>query len=118
MSSEGTTEDYGLQTSAVPAGLIVVWPTFPAINRPAIVNCSYGTNPGVPFHHLAVSPPDRPFRTSPTFNHTLVALVAMNRNKSTGVDTEEEEKAEAEQEQLRYLHIKVEPHQNDKSSSQ
>jgi hypothetical protein len=45
-------------------------PHFPAINRRAIVNCSFGTSPGVHFHHLPVSSPDKSFGTSPAFNHT------------------------------------------------
>ena len=34
----------------IPAGLIVVWPGSPAINRRASVNCSYGTHPDGHFH--------------------------------------------------------------------
>jgi hypothetical protein len=40
LSSEGTAEDDGLHASVVPAGLIVVWAGFPAINRRAIVESS------------------------------------------------------------------------------
>jgi len=61
LSSEGTAEDYGLQTSAVPAGRMVVWPGFPAINRRAIVGGSYGTSQGVLSEHLPVSLLDKSF---------------------------------------------------------
>jgi hypothetical protein len=63
-------EDDALRTSAVPAGRIVVWPGFPAIIRQASVDCSSGTSSGIPFHHLPVTPPDKFFGPSPTFNHT------------------------------------------------
>jgi hypothetical protein len=70
MSSEGTADDDGLQSSAVPAGLIVALSDIPAINRRANVHGSYGTSPVAQFLHFPFSPADSSCGNSPTVNHT------------------------------------------------
>jgi hypothetical protein len=70
LSSEGTAEHSGPDISAVPAGLRVSGPGFPAINRRAMVGCSYGTSLDDNRHVLAVGLTVESLKTSPTFNHT------------------------------------------------